>query len=130
MPARFSCDGEGVSPALEWANQPRGAAELALVVTDPDAGGFVHWVVSGLDPTLNGIAEGALPEGAVEARNDAGRVGWAPVCPPSGEHVYVFALYAHAEPIGMRPALDAATASNLAKDNAIEAATFTATFSR
>jgi phosphatidylethanolamine-binding protein (PEBP) family uncharacterized protein len=33
---------------------PEGVAELALVVRDPDADGFVHWVVAG---TLEGTYE-------------------------------------------------------------------------
>ena len=45
IPARFSCDGDKARPALRFAGVPAGAAELALIVVDPDAGGFVHWTV-------------------------------------------------------------------------------------
>ena len=48
IPARFSCDGDKARPALRFAGVPAGAAELALVVVDPDAGGFVHWTAYAL----------------------------------------------------------------------------------
>lgn len=101
IPARHSsCDGENISPPLGWTGIPANVVELALVVSDPDApdGGFVHWVVTGLAPTLVGIPEGTVPEGAVEARNDSSEFGWQGPCPPAGEtHRYVFRLYALTE---------------------------------
>src|SRR5438067_13879094 len=45
IPRRYACDGDGVSPPLAWSGAPGDAAALALVMDDPDAGGFVHWVV-------------------------------------------------------------------------------------
>ena len=52
IPARFSRDGENVSPPLEWAGLPDEAVELALICEDPDAprGTFVHWLVGGIAP--------------------------------------------------------------------------------
>ena len=44
IPSRFSCDGENASPDLTWADAPDGTQALALVVTDPDARDFVHWI--------------------------------------------------------------------------------------
>jgi len=104
IPARYTCDGEHVSPPLAWTGVPGGTVELALTVRDPDAadGDFVHWVVTGLDPALTGIGEGAVPEGAVEARNDTSEFGWFGPCPPPGEtHRYVFTLFALSAPSGV-----------------------------
>ena len=63
---------------------------------DRNAGGFVHWVVTGIDPFVQGVGEGGLPENAVEGPNGAGTVGWIGPCPPagSGMHTYEFALLA------------------------------------
>ncbi|MGH9259637.1 MAG: YbhB/YbcL family Raf kinase inhibitor-like protein, partial [Acidimicrobiales bacterium] len=49
IPRRFSCDGDDVSPPLEWSGAPSSTVELALLVEDPDAPGgtFVHWVLWG-----------------------------------------------------------------------------------
>jgi Raf kinase inhibitor-like YbhB/YbcL family protein len=93
IPARFTCTGAGDRPPLRFAGVPAGARELALLVIDPDAGGFVHWTVYGMAPDARGIAATGLPAGAREGRNSAGGTGWTPPCPPSGTHRYQFELY-------------------------------------
>jgi Raf kinase inhibitor-like YbhB/YbcL family protein len=101
IPARFTCNGEGHSPALDWTGMPLDASSLALVVRDLDAGGFVHWVVTGIDPFVQGVGEDGLPESAIEARNSTGSAGWTPPCPPagSGVHTYEFSLLALLDPV-------------------------------
>jgi Raf kinase inhibitor-like YbhB/YbcL family protein len=97
IPARYTCSGEEVSPPLAWSKVPAGAAELALVVDDPDAPGgtYVHWVVVHLDPAVDRLAEGRLPAGATQLRNSAGEAAWAGPCPPGGPpHHYRFTVYA------------------------------------
>jgi Raf kinase inhibitor-like YbhB/YbcL family protein len=67
IPHRFTCDGDNVSPALEWSNVPHGAAELALICEDPDAPGktFVHWLLWGIDPSsVTSIDLGDVPAGS------------------------------------------------------------------
>lgn len=107
IPTRYTCDGAEVSPPLEWSGVPDGAAELVLVVTDPDApnGEFVHWVVGGLDPDRGGLDEGEVPDEAVEGRNGFEERGYGAPCPPSGDtaHRYVFRLYAAGEQVDMQP---------------------------
>jgi Raf kinase inhibitor-like YbhB/YbcL family protein len=106
--------GGGVSPALEWSGVPADATSLAIVVTDLTANGFVHWAVVGIDPTTTGVAEGQPPSGAIEGRNGFGSVGWGGPCPPagSGEHEYLFQLYAQNRDLGLaqgfnpKPVLD------------------------
>ena len=72
---------------------PAGAAELALIVVDPDAGGFVHWTAYGLPPGTRALGATGLPAGAREGENSTGSTGWTPPCPPSGTHRYEFRLY-------------------------------------
>jgi Raf kinase inhibitor-like YbhB/YbcL family protein len=93
IPGRFSCNGAGERPALRFGGVPAGANELALLVIDPDAGGFVHWTVYGMPPATTGIAATGLPAGAREGRSSTGETGWTPPCPPSGTHRYQFELY-------------------------------------
>lgn len=112
IPARHTCAGEGLSPALDWALTPP-AAELALVVRDQDAAGFVHWVLTGIDPLIQGIGEDGVPEGSVEAANDAGGLGWTPPCPPSGTHTYVFTLHVLPEPLALTPGMPAREAAEM-----------------
>ncbi len=66
IPVRFTCTGDELSPASSWTGTPLDASSLALVVRDRNAGGFVHWVVTGIDPFVQGVGEGGLPENAIE----------------------------------------------------------------
>jgi Raf kinase inhibitor-like YbhB/YbcL family protein len=104
IPARYARDGADVPPPLRWSGVPAGTAELALEVRDPDAprGTFVHWIVAGLDPGIDGIDDGRLPA-RVEGRNGWGDVGYGGPQPPPGDppHRYVFTLFALAEPSGL-----------------------------
>ncbi len=72
IPTRFSCDGDKARPALRFAGVPAGAAELALVVVDPDAGGFVHWTAYALPPDTRSLGATGLPAGAREGDNSTG----------------------------------------------------------
>jgi Raf kinase inhibitor-like YbhB/YbcL family protein len=105
IPARHTCQGEDVSPALAWSGVPAGARSLALVVDDPDAPDpaapkttWVHWVLHDLPPSAAGLPEAvrrdALPAGAREGLNDWKRTGYGGPCPPIGRHRYFFKLYA------------------------------------
>jgi Raf kinase inhibitor-like YbhB/YbcL family protein len=68
IPTPFTCDGGHTSPPLEWRGVPNRARALALVVDDPDApdGTFVHWVLLDIRPHTSMIAQGAVPDGAVQ----------------------------------------------------------------
>jgi len=107
IPARFTCSGAGDRPALRFGGVPSNAKELALIVIDPDAGGFVHWTVYGLAPGVRGIASTGLPAGARQGRNSTGGAGWTPPCPPSGTHHYHFTVYALSAPTGATSVSDA-----------------------
>jgi Raf kinase inhibitor-like YbhB/YbcL family protein len=111
IPPEYTCVGDDVSPPVAWTGVPAGTVELALVVRDPDADGFVHWVVAGLPPDVGGMARGAPPSRAVEVLNDFGREGWSGPCPPSGTHNYDFRLYALAQPSGIVAGGDGAQAA-------------------
>jgi hypothetical protein len=105
IPARFTCDGDDVSPALAWSGAPSGTRSLALVVEDPDAPDpaapqrtWSHWVLYDLPPDSSVIPEGSghagLPAGTRQGLNDWNRTGWGGPCPPIGRHRYFFRLFA------------------------------------
>lgn len=128
IPDQYTCRGQDVSPPLQWANLPAGVTELALVVVDPDAGGFVHWILTDITPTVGGIGEGQPPAGSVEGPNDFGETGWRGPCPPSGTHSYVFRLLALSEPPNLDPGISAQdAASQLNALPALASATLTGT---
>lgn len=102
IPVRHTCDGPDLSPPLTWSGAPNGTAAFALIVDDPDARGFVHWVAFDLAPGQASLAEDASHKGGFgEGRNDFGRQGWAGPCPPSGSHQYVFELFALDRRLGL-----------------------------
>ncbi len=97
------CQGENISPAVEWKNAPRNTESFALTVFDPDAtsgSGWWHWVVINIPKSSKKISVNAsnsktLPKGSKEIRNDFGETNWGGPCPPPGEtHHYIFTLYA------------------------------------
>lgn len=105
IPTRYSCQGEDLSPPLQWEGVPEGARSLALILDDPDAPDpaapkmtYVHWVLYNLPAEDGGLPEGisaaALPAGTGEGLNDWRRTGYGGPCPPIGRHRYFFKLYA------------------------------------
>ena len=101
IPTRYTytlsgqCNGDNVSPPLTWMGVPTRTQSLALVMVDPDAGGWVHWVLFNLPADAMNLPEAVGGPGVgVKGRNDFGELGYGGPCPPSGTHRYVFTLYA------------------------------------
>lgn len=95
IPARHTCAGAGVSPALTWADVPADAVELAVTVVDLDADQFVHWIVYAIPVSATGLVEGQVPDGAFEWPSSSGLPGWQELCAPAGEtHRYHFTIHA------------------------------------
>jgi hypothetical protein len=99
IPEDYTCDGGDLSPPLAWEGAPQGVHSFALVVTDPDAGGFVHWVLVNIPGDVRELPEGEGDAIGTPGRNGFGDEGWGGPCPPSGEHRYVFELIAVSEPV-------------------------------
>lgn len=109
IPARYTEDGERLSPPLEWIGVPPEAQALVLLVEDADSPTFkplVHAILGELPPVDGGLAEGTLPRhGTDEERFGMGRNSylhtcWLPPDPPRGHgpHRYAFQLFALDEP--------------------------------
>jgi Raf kinase inhibitor-like YbhB/YbcL family protein len=105
IPARYTCKGEDISPALTWSGVPEGARSLVLIVDDPDAPDpkaprmtWVHWVLYNIPPDATSLPEDVLPDrlpaGTKEGINDWKRTGYGGPCPPIGRHRYFHKLYA------------------------------------
>lgn len=104
IPVRFTSDGPGMSPPLQWANIPPETATLALIVEDadsPTSEPLVHAIAVDIDPRLRGFEEGDITveqEGtpANLGRNSFLRQAWLPPDPPPGHgvHHYAFQMFA------------------------------------
>lgn len=99
IPIRYTCEGEDVSPALQWQDAPANARSFALIMDDPDAprGTFTHWVLFDIPADQTGLPE-AVQAGDIGTSgvNDFRKTGYGGPCPPPGHgpHRYFFTLYA------------------------------------
>lgn len=102
MPDKYTCDGERVSPPLQWSGAPQDTQSLALIGEDPDApeGSRVLWLVYNIPPSVTQLSEalpavGILPNGAKQGMNDSKNLGYMGPCPPAGKtHRVMFKIYA------------------------------------
>lgn len=88
IPERYTADGEGISPPLEWRCVPMSAEAVVLLVEDADSPTpvpLVHAIVWDLPGSDASLPEGALP-----------KASYLPPDPPRGhgEHRYVFQVFA------------------------------------
>lgn len=105
IPQRYTCEGDDISPALQWDGVPDGTASLVLIVDDPDAPDpqapkltFVHWVLYNIPPDAGrlpaGVKAADLPPGTAQGVNNWNKPGYGGPCPPIGRHRYFHKLYA------------------------------------
>jgi len=114
IPAKYTCVGKDVSPALAWGEPPAGAQSFALIMDDPGAsvGVWVHWVLYNIPAETRSLAENLpvtgknVPEGQgapFVGKNSWENIGYNGPCPPNGTHRYSFTLYALDEMVGLLP---------------------------
>jgi Raf kinase inhibitor-like YbhB/YbcL family protein len=112
IPAKHTCDGPDVSPALGWSGAPAGTKSFALIMDDPDApaGTWVHWVLWDLPASFASLPEN-VPRtetlqslgGALQGKNSWPKIGYYGPCPPPGKpHRYFFKLYALDVTLGLK----------------------------
>jgi Raf kinase inhibitor-like YbhB/YbcL family protein len=130
IPKDYTCDGADRTLPVAWSGIPDGTAELALIMDDPDARGFVHWVVVGLPPTATGLDGTSLPAGAREGRTGFGRAGYGGPCPPSGTHHYAITLYALSAPLSVPQTPTADQVRQAANGQTLAKATLNGTYTR
>jgi Raf kinase inhibitor-like YbhB/YbcL family protein len=110
-----------------------GTQALALVVIDPDARDFVHWVAYDLTGAPDGhLAAGVAPSATSpgQGRNDFGKRGYGGPCPPSGEHHYRFTLSALDGPLGIGGTPTLAAVQAAMQGHVLAEATLTGTYRR
>lgn len=103
IPAKYSCTGKNISPALAWNEPPAGTQSFALIMDDPDApmGTWVHWVLFNIPANARNLQEdlpvtgkNVDPNAIYVGKNSWGDTRYGGPCPPSGTHRYYFKLYA------------------------------------
>ena len=130
IPRAYTCQGVDVSPPLAWSGAPSGTAAFALIVDDPDAHDWVHWLIYDIPGTTSSFAEnaskaaGAPPQG----KTTWGSVGYRGPCPPSGTHHYRFRLLALSATLALAPGADVAAVTRAAASRTLATATLTGTY--
>lgn len=99
----YTCDGGDIIPPLQFADVPKNAKSLVLIMDDPDIPDVVkkkfsiqvwdHWIVFNIPSETRAIQEGKTPQGVL-GKNTGGKNAYAGPCPPDREHRYFFKLYA------------------------------------
>ncbi|MEM7806101.1 MAG: YbhB/YbcL family Raf kinase inhibitor-like protein [Pseudomonadota bacterium] len=131
----FGCTGGNAAPDLVWSGAPEGTKSFAVTVYDPDAptgSGWWHWFAFNIPADVTALkAGGAMPEGAIELKNDYGMVGFGGACPPPGEvHRYQFTVYALGTVLEIDGNVSNALAGYMVKANSLASATITAVYTR
>jgi Raf kinase inhibitor-like YbhB/YbcL family protein len=105
IPAKYTCTGRNISPALAWNEPPSGTQSFALIVDDPDApmGTWVHWVLFNIPANTRSLQENMDVSGMSVGKNSSGRTRYDGPCPPSGTHRYFFKLYALDSTLSLSP---------------------------
>lgn len=112
IPAKYSCKGRNLSPALAWNEPPAGIQSFALIMDDPDAPGgtWVHWVLFNIPAEARSLPEdlpvtgkNVDPHAIFVGSNSWGDIGYGGPCPPSGTHRYYFKFYALDTTISLLP---------------------------
>jgi Raf kinase inhibitor-like YbhB/YbcL family protein len=138
IPARYTCEGEDISPELSWKEAPDQAKSLVLILDDPDApraGGFTHWVVYNIPPSLGCVEENVPHQELVagfglQGKNDRGTVGYTGPCPPSGEHRYFFRLFALDEQLDLPPGATPQQVASAMHNHELEVAELMGTYAK
>ena len=100
--SRYTCDGENVSPPIEWGKGPENTKFYVLICEDPDAPGdrpWIHWILYNIPASTDSLPENVekeqrLSDGAIQDINDFKQYGYGGPCPPGGTHRYFFKVYA------------------------------------
>lgn len=105
IPRKFTCQGDDISPPLEWSQVPKNAQSLVLILEDPDSPDpaapktpYPHWLLYALPPRDGKLPENVslerLPSGTRHGLNGWNRIGYGGPCPRLGRHRYFFKLHA------------------------------------
>ncbi len=105
-----------------------------LICHDPDAPkpwGFTHWLLYGISPTVNQIAEGNGQQ-FTEGINSLNQPGYTGPAPPQGHglHHYYFWLYALDTALSLKPAMNREQLLTAIADHVIEQARLVGTYER
>lgn len=84
-------------PQFSWINAPEDTVTFVIIMDDPGAGDFCHWILFEIASVTTALPEGIGNNAAaygIEGLNDANQNGYDGPYPPGGTHTYSIRLYA------------------------------------
>ena len=109
IPTRYTCDGENISPPLNWVEIPANAKSLVLIIDDPDAPRetWDHWIIFNLPVNINSLPERVkeFPIGTKFGKNSWGKENYGGPCPPDKQHRYFFKVISEFLVLAYQPKL-------------------------
>ncbi len=145
LPKKYTGEGVNVSPPLHWQGVPEATRQFAIVCTDQDGPGGMHWV----HWLLYNVPAGCrtLPEGLIWSDNlddsngirqgknswDVGKtIGYRGPLPHSGTgvHRYLFSLYALDMQLNLSEGLEKNSLLSAIEGHVLERADLIGTYER
>jgi phosphatidylethanolamine-binding protein (PEBP) family uncharacterized protein len=115
---QYTCQGANQSIPLKWAGITSAAQEIILLVRSfvTLAHPMVNWAVTGISPSVQQIAAGQLPPGAIVGRNSFGHDGYD-LCLPKGTSHMLVTIGVEALPhkLSVKPGFDPEAMLNQAR---------------
>ena len=135
LPIKSGAEKGNVSPLLVWEDIPENTASFVLIMDDPDANGWVHWLVYNIPASVNSLKEDfprdeKLKDGTLQGVNSSNKLAYGGPCPPSGTHRYVFKLYALDTILDLKPGAQKLDLLKIMKGHVLQETSLTGKFSK
>jgi phosphatidylethanolamine-binding protein (PEBP) family uncharacterized protein len=103
LPAKYTCDGLGISPPIAWKTAPAGTKSFAFVMhhIPPTGDMHVYMLVYNIGSSVGSLAEKTANLGIFGANTVNGKTEYTPPCSQGpGAKAYIMTVYAlSAEPV-------------------------------
>ena len=95
IPEKFTCDGENISPQLEWSDVPEETKSFAILFQSYRKPADQHklWLICDIPKDAREIPQNGPVPGKI-ILNDFGWKGYSGPCPSQGAQEYQFTVYA------------------------------------
>lgn len=97
LPVRYTCDGDAISPPLQWSNEPLGTVGFAILMDHQPGPGDWHWYWTewGIGPDVHSIDEGSTTGGSFGTNSVNADLAYAPPCSKGpGPKSYTISMFA------------------------------------
>jgi hypothetical protein len=100
IPKKYTCNGEEVSPGVQWSEAPEKTKSFVLLMEGIDehdrSNPLLLWLLYNIPGDLREIITNEIPVGAHVAINDLGKQGYTGPCPEPGKTHYQYQITLHA----------------------------------